>query len=214
MRLKRKLLNDAKLYLILDRQVNTYDQLIEIARKAVSAGIDVIQLRDKKGSAEEIIDFSKSLSEVADDKALVIVNDRVDLAMASYAAGVHLGQEDIPLAEARQKMGPDGVIGISCQTLEQAKKAQDEGADYIGFGSVFKTLTKPGRSPMDLDVLKKVIREIRIPVFAIGGITVENLKLLDVCNVHRVAVCRAICLAVDVAAVVRQFRTSLQVAIV
>ena len=115
----------------------------------------------------------------------MIVNDRVDLAVLGGAAGVHLGQEDIPLKAARRMMGNQAIIGVSCQTLTHARQAEREGADYIGFGSVFKTQTKPDRSPMDLKLLQRVMREIRIPVFAIGGITCENVGRLREVGVER-----------------------------
>ena len=209
MRWKKTLLNDAKLYLILDRQVRPYEQLFEIARDAIEAGVDVIQLRDKQGAAEDILDFSKRLSGLTRERALLMVNDHADAARAGHADGVHLGQEDLPLAEARSLLGPDAVIGISCQTLEQAREAEVNRADYIGFGSVFKTLTKPERLPMNLGLLEEVVRTIKIPVFAIGGITLSGMNLLISRGVGRVAVCREICLAGDVKAVVRQFKMSL-----
>jgi len=203
-------LNGAKLYLILDRQVNSYDRLFEIARDSIRAGVDVIQLRDKIGCEQEILDFSVRLARLAQGKALFIVNDLVDIAVRSEAAGVHLGQDDMPITEARRRMGRDALIGISCQTIEQAEMAEQDGADYIGFGSVFKTMTKPGRSPMDLDILRRAVQSVRIPVFAIGGIGLNNLDLLAARGVRRVAVCREICLSHDVAGKVERLRLSLR----
>lgn len=202
-------MNDAKLYLILDRQVKPYEQLFEVAREAVQAGVDIVQLRDKQGAADDILDFSKRLSGLTRERALLMVNDHMNVALAGYADGVHLGQEDVPLTEARSLLGPEAVIGISCQTLEQAQEAESNGADYIGFGSVFKTLTKPERQPMNLDLLEEVIHTVKIPVFAIGGITLSGLNLLIPRAVQRVAVCREICLANDVQEVVRQFKMAM-----
>ena len=209
MRWKKQLLSEANLYLILDRQVQPYEQLFEIARAAIQAGVDIVQLRDKQGAAEDILNFSKRLSGLVRERALVMVNDSVDAALAGYADGVHLGQGDMPLAKARSLLGSEAVIGISCQTLEQAQEAELNGADYVGFGSVFKTLTKPGRGPMDLDLLEEVVQAVTIPVFAIGGITLSGLNVLIPRGVQRVAVCREICLASDVKEVVRQFKKSL-----
>ena len=106
-------------------------------------------------------------------------------------------------------MGLGAVIGASCQTLEQARQAASEGADYIGFGSVFETQTKPERSAMDLDLLAAVYREIDIPVFAIGGITLERLEGLAKAGANRFAVCRDICLAENVAEKIRQYKSAI-----
>ena len=205
MLLKKGLLRRAKLYLILDRQGNDYDRLLEIARQS-AFGVDMIQLRDKKGCARDILNFSRKILEMLRGRLPFIVNDRVDLAVAAGADGVHLGQEDLPLKEARRMMGSRAIMGVSCQNYEQARRAERDGADYIGFGSVFSTLTKPGRSPMNLQLLRKAARDIRIPVFAIGGITPAHISNLRVLGVERFAVCRAICKARNIEEAVREFQ--------
>ena len=204
--MKKFISRSTKLYLILDRQVNTYHQLFEIAKKAVTNGVEMIQLRDKTGMARDILDFSQRILKMIQGRIFYIINDRVDLAIASGACGVHLGQDDVPLAKARNMMGPNALIGVSCQTFAQAQKAQAQGADYIGFGSVFKTLTKPDRSPMDVELLKEVLRNINIPVFAIGGINHKNVVGLKEVGVHRIAVCRAVCQAKDIGRAIHLLR--------
>lgn len=199
------MLNDARLYLILDRQVNAYEKLFEIAKKAILAGVNIIQLRDKNGSAKEILNFSRHILKLTKNRIPYIINDRVDVAKASLAWGVHLGQEDISIALARKMLGSKALIGVSCQTYAHALKAQRDGADYIGFGSVFKTLTKPGRRPMDIRLLRRVKDNIKMPVFAIGGIHLRNIAQLKAVGVRRIAVCRAICQAEDVEKAVEQF---------
>jgi thiamine-phosphate pyrophosphorylase len=198
MRLKEKLLRDARLYLILDAQVNSYRELFKIVKTAVHGGAHVVQLRDKLGNTRQIFEFSKKIAAYLRGRIPFIVNDRVDVAIAARAAGVHLGQEDLPLPEARRLMGQKAIIGVSCQSYAQAKEARRQGADYIGFGSVFKTLTKPQREPMDLQLLQRVARDIDIPVFAIGGIDAGNIGRLRKMGVERFAVCRAVCRARDV----------------
>lgn len=210
MRSRRKLLQDSKLYLILDREVCSYPKLFEIAKKAISSGVKIIQLRDKFGLAEEILEFSRRIKYAAKDSALFIVNDRIDLAMIAKASGVHLGQDDIPIKLARKIIGSKAIIGISCQTLKQAQEAQRNGADYIGFGSVFKTLTKPERSPMDLALLEKVYKSIKIPVFAIGGMTLKKVPLLKQIGVSRMAICRAILKTSNVQRTTKRFQELLQ----
>lgn len=200
-----RLLRDSNLYLILDREVNGYDELFEIARQAFAGGVRVMQLRDKKGLAKDIVQFSKKILKFFKNRIVYIVNDRVDLALAAGAHGVHLGQDDLSIAAARKMVGQKAVIGASCQSFSHAKKAEVQGADYIGFGSVFKTLTKPGRRPTDLSILSEAVREIGIPVFAIGGINLDNVRKLNARGVQRVAVCRAICNAGDVKRATKSF---------
>ncbi|MCB9747698.1 MAG: thiamine phosphate synthase [Candidatus Omnitrophica bacterium] len=192
MRLKKELLKSSRIYLILDTQVKSYDQLFEIVKKAFQSGIRIFQLRDKCGSARDILRFCDKMCSLINDEAIFIINDRIDLALIGRADGVHLGQDDIPLSSARGMVGFEPIIGVSCQNLEHAREAQAQGADYIGFGSVFKTLTKPDRLPMDLDLLQKVAREITIPVFAIGGINKQNIKIVLEQGIKYVAVCRSL----------------------
>ena len=181
--------------MILDRQVNDDGRLFEIARESIRHGVDIIQLRDKLGTARDTLKCFKGILREVNGRVPVIMNNRADLAIVGGADGVHLGQDDVPVKDARRMLGPKAMIGVSCQSYEHARQAQNEGADYIGFGSVFKTLTKPERNSMNLDLLKKVVHEVSIPVFAIGGITRENISVLRAIGVRHFAVCRAICSA-------------------
>lgn len=196
--------------MILDADVLSYSSLLKILKPAVRCGVDIVQLRDKKGRPKDILDFSRHVKKIVTGKALFIVNDRVDIAVLSSADGVHLGQEDIPYQDARKWMGPKAFIGVSCQSLGQAKQAQRIGVDYIGFGSVFKTQTKPERQPMNFELLKSVIKTIKIPVFPIGGISRKNLNQLTEIGVKRVAVCRDILLSDDVKGTVGDFKEILR----
>jgi thiamine-phosphate pyrophosphorylase len=209
MRSNKKLLARAKLYLILDTQVLDHGSLLQVLKDSVRGGIDIVQLRDKKGSAKEILDFCRKALKITKHKILFIVNDRADLGFLSGADGLHVGQEDLDCLQARKMMGQGKIIGVSCQTLPQALKAQAQGADYIGFGSVFETKTKPGRQPMDLDLLKKVIAQIKIPVFPIGGISRRNISQLIPLGVRRAALCRDILLAKDAVKAVRELKRSI-----
>jgi thiamine-phosphate pyrophosphorylase len=202
---KHRLLSRASLYLVLDAQVCSYPKLFEVAKQAVFSGVDIIQLRDKTGTAKDILEFSRKVIPLCKGRALYIINDRVDLAVLSGADGVHLGQDDIACTSARKMLG-DKIIGVSCQDLRHLKKAQNDGADYAGFGSVFKTKTKPERLPMNLKLLQKVYTSARIPVFAIGGITLDNASVLPGIGVNRVAVTRALCLAHNIKKNTESFR--------
>jgi thiamine-phosphate pyrophosphorylase len=208
MRSNKKLLAAAKLYLILDTQVLDYGALLQVLKDSVRGGIDIVQLRDKKGSAKEILDFCRKVLKITKHKILFIVNDRADIALVSGADGVHLGQEDLDCIQARKILGQGKIIGVSCQTLHQASAAEAfvEGADYIGFGSVFQTQTKPGRQAMDLDLLQKVIRQVKIPIFPIGGISRGNIGQLIPLGVTRAAVCRDILLAKDAGRAARELK--------
>ncbi len=202
----KKRLAGARLYLILDTQVIAYERLLRVLKAAVRAGVDIVQLRDKNGSAEDILSFCRQALKITAGRVPFIVNDRVDLAVLSGADGVHLGQDDISCCQARRMMGPKAMIGVSCQTWAQARKAQNEGADYIGFGSVFKTRTKPDRQPMDLDILRRVVGQTRVPVFPIGGISRSNIDVLTAIGIRRAAVCRDILLASNVGQAVEELK--------
>ncbi|MCB9772570.1 MAG: thiamine phosphate synthase [Candidatus Omnitrophica bacterium] len=202
---KKRILQAARFYVVLDSDVADFKKLFGIFKKTVDAGAGIVQLRSKYGSATDILDFSKKAIEYAQGRALFIVNDRADFAIASGCDGVHLGQDDVSLKQARAILGFKFLIGISCQTLDQARRAQKDGADYIGFGSVFKTQTKPERQQMDLKLLLKVSREIKIPVFFIGGITLDNISQVMINGGQRIAVTRAICEAKNVAVVTKKF---------
>jgi thiamine-phosphate pyrophosphorylase len=211
--LKRKRLSSCKLYLILDAQVLVYDKLLAAFKKAVVSGVDIIQLRDKLGSAADIMMFIKRARSWSKGRVLFIVNDRVDIAYLSSADGVHLGQRDLVLKDARKILGKKAIIGCSCQTIAHLQKGIRDGADYAGFGSVYKTLTKPDRLPMDQKLLRRaalVADKLRFPLFAIGGIQRENIHNVVACGVQRVAVCRDILLAKDLNATAAFFRQALE----
>lgn len=162
------------LYLITDRAIAALT-LTEIAREAITAGIRVIQLREKNISKKKLFREASSLIKLFSKyRVLFIINDYVDIALALSACGVHLGQDDMPLREARKIMGRWKIIGISTHTLKQALEAQEGGASYIAFGPIFHTTTKDAGEPKGIDALKEIKKHIKIPVVAIGGITAEN----------------------------------------
>ena len=202
-------LKSAKLYLILDAQVLDYAKLLQVLKESVRFGIDIVQLRDKFGSAQDILTFCKHAVKITRHQIPFILNDRLDLAVLAKVQGVHVGQEDVSCLDARKFLGSKAIIGVSCQNLAQAVKAQKDGADYLGFGSVFKTKTKPERSPMYLALLGRVLNMIKIPVFPIGGIDQKNINVVTAVGATRVAVCRDILLAKDIAHAVQGFKQSL-----
>ena len=193
-------LNACKLYLILDTQVCDYKRLWSVLQSGVNNGVDIVQLRDKLGTVQNALSFVLRAQCYLKGRIPFIVNDRADLAVIAGASGVHVGQDDLSISDARRIGGRSMRVGRSCQTLAHLRAAVREGADYVGFGSVFTTQTKPDRLPMDLEVLRKAAlyaAKVKVPLFAIGGITHENVARVRGCGVTRVAVCREVLLAQD-----------------
>lgn len=190
---KRPLLAGAKLYVIVDAAVCGDRDPVAVATEAVAGGADLIQWRAKTWPADRRLETARRLAAaLAVCPALFIVNDHLDVALAVGADGVHLGQDDLPVAVARPLMGPDRLIGVSTHSLEQALAAQEGGADYLGVGPVFATPTKPDYRPVGTGFLEQVAGRITIPYFAIGGIDQANLPLVSSCGATRIAVVRAV----------------------
>ncbi len=146
------------------------------AQAAIEGGARVIQVRMKDAPSGEVLDAARRIVALARGRALVIVDDRADLALLSGADGVHVGDEDLPVAEARRLLGPDLLVGRTARTLDEATAAIAQGADHVGFGPVFPSRTKPlALPPRGLDALREVAAALRLPVVAIGGIGSENV---------------------------------------
>lgn len=165
---------------------------LEMAENACKAGARVIQYRDKQASRGELLRIARRIRTLtAASNTLFIVNDFIDIALLAGADGVHLGQDDIPISEAREITPPDFVIGISTHSLEQALEAEKQGADYIGSGPVFATPTKEDYIPIGPETVKQVLQSVRIPVVTIGGLNLENLPLLREAGAKNFAMVRA-----------------------
>jgi thiamine-phosphate pyrophosphorylase len=150
--------------------------LVERARAAIEGGARVVQVRWKEGSAGAVLDAARRVVELAQGRALVIVNDRADLALLAGADGVHVGDGDLPVAEARRLLGPERLVGRTCRTFDEAKRAVADGADHVGFGPMFETRSKEvGVPPRPMAALREVAAGLRAPVVAISGITLENI---------------------------------------
>lgn len=162
------------IYLITDSAISRLSH-VEVVRQAIKAGIGTMQIREKDLSKKDLFNIALTLRKMTQkNNVLFIVNDYIDIALAVDADGVHLGQEDMPIEEARKIMGTNKLIGISTHSLRQAVEAQNSGADYIGFGPIFHTATKDAGKPKGIDAITKIKKHIKIPVVAIGGITWEN----------------------------------------
>lgn len=143
----------------------------------LKAGCKIIQYRENRKSTKKMIEVAKQLKKICDSKAIFLINDRVDIALAVDADGVHIGQEDISYKTARMLLGKDKIIGLTVHNLEEAIKAEKLGVDYIGLGPIFKTDTKKDtRNPIGTEMIKKVRKEVSLPIVAIGGIDKVNVK--------------------------------------
>ena len=181
---------------------------VAIAAAAAAGGADMIQLRDKSGDLRALLPQARAIQALCRAHgAIFIVNDRLDLALAAGADGVHVGQDDLPAESARHLLGPGRLLGVSTHDRAQAKAAEAAGADYIGFGPMFPTGTKEtGYTPRGLEGLREIRAAVRLPVLAIGGITLETAADVIAAGATAPAVISAIVAAPDIAAAAAAFR--------
>ena len=199
---------EVRLYVLIGPGFGT-GSIRELARTAIAEGAGAIQLRTKNISDAEMLAIAAELRELTDETGRIfIVNDRPDVAAIVAADGVHLGQHDLPIAEARRLLRPGAIVGKSSHTIQQARAAVTEGADYVSVGPIFATGTKDAGAPVGLELLKQAAREISLPLVAIGGISAGNVAEVLAAGARCVAVCSAICAAEDpkaaAAAIARQ----------
>ncbi len=202
-----------KLYVVLDRTAAAGRELETICAAALDGGAEMIQLREKTLPSGTLLPLARRLrARCAAAGVPFIVNDRVDLAVAAGADGVHLGQDDLPPAEARALLAPGMILGISTHSVEQAKAAQAAGADYVAVGSMFPTATKPEFHLVGPALAREVRPHVRVPLVGIGGITAENVAEVIAAGADGVAVISAVCAAPDPAAAARRFLAAIQAA--
>ena len=195
-----KPLTDCRLYGILDLGYVDPADVGRVTRAMLEGGVDLIQLRAKQQSLEEIVDLAARLHAVTAAATVpLIVNDYAEVAARVSIEGVHVGQEDDAVAIAREKAARPIVVGKSTHSLEQARAAQAEGADYIGFGPIFATPTKPDYRPIGLADIAQVHAEVQLPIFCIGGIKLDNLPQVIAAGARGVAIVSGILQARDVA---------------
>ncbi|MCQ9208266.1 MAG: thiamine phosphate synthase [Omnitrophica bacterium] len=205
-------MRDFRLYVILDADIckKARGDIVEIADRVIAGGADILQLRAKGLREHKIKEISLKIKGLAEKaKALFVLNDQVDLAATLDLDGVHLGQEDLPVKEARKILGEDKIVGLSTHSLEQASAAQKQEVDYIGIGPIFSTATKPNVTPIGLEIIVKIKDKIKIPFVAIGGIGLDNLDQVLSNGAQRVAVCRAIIESPDILKAAKEFRQRL-----
>ena len=202
--LKKK---DLRLYVVTDRSWLGEMTLREAVEEALRGGASMVQLREKDISRIEFVSEGLDMRMLCDKYCVpFIVNDDVDMAIKVSANGVHLGQDDMSVSDARSIIGDDPIIGVSVQTVEQAKKAEEDGADYLGVGAVFQTSTKTDAKPVSLDTVKSICEAVSIPVCAIGGINAENVSELGGLGLSGAAVVSAVFAADDIRNASRKLR--------
>src|SRR6266487_1316660 len=198
-------LHDCQLYGILDLGYVEDSNAVHVAEAMIKGGVDLIQLRGKKQSIDELVDLAEELHELTSQSSTpLIVNDHAEIARRVPVEGVHVGQDDDSIEVARLKAGRAVVVGKSTHSLEQARAAQREGADYIGFGPIFATPTKPNYAPIGFSDIKHVHEEVSLPIFCIGGIKIDNLEQVISAGARRIAIVSGLLKAPDIAAYARE----------
>ena len=184
---------DLLLYAVTDRSWLNGRTLYSQVEEAIKGGATFIQLREKELNEDAFLEEAKEIKELcARYHVPFVINDNVEIALAMDADGVHVGQSDMEALDVRAKLGPDKIIGVSAQTVEQALLAQKHGADYLGVGAVFSTSTKTDAKNISLETLRQIARVVHIPVVAIGGIGPDNILELLGCGIQGVAVVSSI----------------------
>lgn len=184
---------DPTLYFITDSTGVTREELLHVVSEACAGGATLVQLREKTRSTREYLELAREVKRVTDSFGIpLIIDDRVDIALASGAAGVHVGAEDLPVAEARRMMGPDSIVGATAKTVARALQAQAEGADYLGVGAIYPTTTKVVTVITEVSTLKEICRQTEIPVCAIGGLNEANCDILAGSGIDGICVVSAI----------------------
>ena len=201
----KKNLQDKKLYVILDRAYIQEKDLLKTTEALLEGGARLIQYRDKTSERAVFCNNAIALRKLIPESAVFIVNDDPRIALEIGADGVHLGQDDMPVDAVRKMLGPEFLIGLSTHSLAQVLASRDQDIDYIGFGPIYKTQTKPQALPIGLDELPFVLRYMDRPVYPIGGITLDRLSQIKSCGGGRMAIVSAILLNPNISGAVRQF---------
>lgn len=208
-KLMSKVKVDYSLYLVTDRKLLGDRDLVQSIELAIQGGVTLVQLREKSLSTREFFELAIRVKEITARYHIpLIINDRLDIALAVDADGLHVGQDDLPMIKARE-LFPDKIIGVSASTLAEALLAQHQGADYLGVGAVFTTTTKTDASAVSLEQLELIKKSVTIPVVAIGGINENNLEMVMVTGIDGVSVVSAILDKENILKAARQLREGL-----
>ncbi|MDR1906294.1 MAG: thiamine phosphate synthase [Clostridiales bacterium] len=204
-----KIKREKNLYLVAGSDGLSESVFLKKIEDALAAGITLMQLREKEKEGGAIFELAKKVNALCVKYGVpLIIDDRADIALAAGAAGVHVGQNDLPVYQARRLMGSDKIVGATAKTVEQALAAQRDGADYVGVGAIYPTTTKVKTVLTHVSVLKDICRAVDIPVFAIGGLNKDNLDPLKGVNIAGIAVVTAIMKPDDTKDAVKELLTN------
>ena len=211
---REKLRQALTLYAVTDRTWLEGRSLAQCVEQALEGGATFIQLREKEAPSAALVLWARELKSLCEKAGVpFIINDDVEVARIMGADGVHVGQSDTACAEAREALGPDAIIGVSVQTVEQAQQAQAAGADYLGVGAIFATPTKPEAEALGIDALAAICKAVDIPVVAIGGLTKQTIPQLSGSAAAGVALVSAIFAAEDIRQTTQDLRKVTEVAL-
>ena len=199
-----------RLYLVTNRYQDSLESFLEKIETACRSGVTIVQLREKNITTNQYYQLAKQVKEITDTYQVpLIIDDRLDICLAVDAAGLHIGDDELPVSVARQVLGPEKILGVTAKTVKRALEAEEGGADYLGTGAIFPTTTKENAPITLISTLKTICQTVAIPVAAIGGLTSENIDQLAATGIAGVAVVRDLMQAEDIEAKTQAFLTKL-----
>ena len=199
-----------RLYLVTNRYQDSLENFLEKVETACRSGVTIVQLREKNLTTNQYYQLAKEVKEITDAYQVpLIIDDRLDVCLAVDAAGLHIGDDELPVSVARQVLGPDKILGVTAKTVKRALEAEEGGANYLGTGAIFPTTTKENAPITLISTLKTICQTVAIPVVAIGGLTSENIDQLIGTGIAGVAVVRDLMQAEDIEAKTQAFLTKL-----
>ena len=199
-----------RLYLVTNRYQDSLESFLEKIETACRSGVTIVQLREKNLTTNQYYQLAKQVKEITDAYQVpLIIDDRLDVCLAVDAAGLHIGDDELPVSVARQVLGPDKILGVTAKTVKRALEAEESGADYLGTGAIFPTTTKENATITLISTLKTICQRVAIPVVAIGGLTSENIDQLIGTGIAGVAVVRDLMQAEDIESKRQAFLTKL-----
>ena len=199
-----------RLYLVTNRYQDSLENFLEKVETACRSGVTIVQLREKNLTTNQYYQLAKQVKEITDAYQVpLIIDDRLDVCLAVDAAGLHIGDDELPVSVARKVLGPEKILGVTAKTVKRALEAETSGADYLGTGAIFPTTTKENAPITLISTLKTICQTVAIPVVAIGGLTSENIDQLIGTGIVGVAVVRDLMQAEDIEAKAQAFLTKL-----
>ena len=199
-----------RLYLVTNRYQDSLENFLEKVETACRSGVTIIQLREKNLTTNQYYQLAKQVKEITDAYQVpLIIDDRLDICLAVDAAGLHIGDDELPVSVARKVLGPEKILGVTAKTVKRALEGETSGADYLGTGAIFPTTTKENAPITLISTLKTICQTVAIPVVAIGGLTSENIDQLIGTGIAGVAVVRDLMQAEDIEATAQAFLTKL-----